>query len=560
MSSSQCGICTDTIVRDEGVVVLYGNEDSTSFRGLTRPFPFCPFPGLLTCVANGGGLCMCRGPGCAWYSGSPEAVPVHRDCLHIFRKQCSIKLSDNDLERLWVAAAWRTPWRGALRLHFPMVRAHSSGLGVFCRICKLPPLHKLPLELYQKIKATSMLRAIVYWERGKGPREEWSSFPLLIRITVDSIGIAKIERISRQPYEGECRTSEVYMILHNEQQISGCTVHFKDGSARLELGRGTELQHYTRTLLEEEDRGYLYRGRNIAPPSPPAVWNTPNPPDLLSCQAYEINQAGNRRFFAVELARIRGISFFFSSHKLRGVHVGALSASPLLQRMVQDSSTLWCYLPITNQDRVLVLGVRVSPDGRINILARMEKVGDVILGQYISSPAEDLCLCWHPPITLIHREPQEGLAVPYFGAYCQPPTGGELPKHFQRYQPKSCPIGEEACLSTASLEDLRLVEVFYDENGRYCRGMLLYYQNGGCRAVGQCRVGLDSSKQFSQPSRICFRMDPVDRGFNTRRYDVQVDWRAAAHTHEEEEWKCEPLEGVLVFWYNSESSFITIDK
>lgn len=304
----------------------------------------------------------------------------------------------------------------------------------------------------------------------------------------------------------------------------------------------------------------------LASSYPPAVWNTPNPPNLQLCRAYETKRVSYyQRFFAVEVASLRGITFFFSSHQLYGVHVhrsGALCTLPSLQRLPprRRRSALWCYLPITNQDRILVLGVRTSPNQHINILVRMEKAGDVIVGQYVSSPAEDRCLGWHAPITLVHGEAQEGQPVPYFGAYCQAPTRSEFPKSFQAYEPKSCPIGKEACLSMASLGDVQSVEVFYDRDNRYCKGMLLYYQNGGCRAVGQCRVDMDPLKQFWQPSQICFRMDSVPGKGRGVLYNVQVNWRTDSHTHGEQGWNCKPLEGVLVFWYAHNSSFITIEK
>ncbi|KAI0812987.1 hypothetical protein GGR55DRAFT_591827 [Xylaria sp. FL0064] len=529
---------------------------------MTRPFPF---PQLGYSIIEVDGFLLCRRPGCAWCAGSPESVPLHWDCLEIFRNQCSIRWADA-LCRLWVAAAWRTPWRGASPICFPIDATRSSSLKALCDICKLPYLHKLPLEILQMIQSysehaliwrgvlafdlaahiskkasssllTIPLQDILFWERGNQPQATSSPSPPLIRITADLIGISKMECISCQPYKGECYNSYVYMVVQ-EQAISHCKAQFKDGFIRLEL----------------------------ASSYPPAVWNTPNPPSLQLCRAYETNQVSYyQRFFAVEVASIRGITFFFFSHQLYSVHVhqsSALCALSSLQRLPPwcRRSALWCYLPITNQDRILVLGVRTSPNQHVNIVVRMEKAGDVIVGQYMASPAEDRCLGWHAPITLVHGEPQEGQPVPYFGAYCQPPTRSDFPKNFQTYDPKSYPIGKEACLSMASLGDLQLVEVFYDRDNRHCKGMLLYYQNSGCRAVGQCRVNVDTLKQFWQPSQICFRMDSVCGNSHEVLYNLQVDWRADSHTHEEKGWNCEPLEGVLAFWYTHNSSFITIEK
>lgn len=212
---------------------------------------------------------------------------------------------------------------------------------------------------------------------------------------------------------------------------------------------------------------------------------------------------------------------------------------------------------------MLVLGLRISPTRDLNILARMEKAGDVIIGPYLPSPAKYRCLGWNAPITLVHREPEEGQPVSYFGAYCQPPARSKFPKYFKVYKPKSGPISKDTYPSRAPLEGLRSVEVFYDENSRYCRGMLLNYQNGGCRAVGQCRIHVDPAKQFMKPSQICFRTDIIRViGGNQHKEisAVQVDWNSNRHTHEEKGWRCEPLEGKLLYRYSHDSSSIYIEK
>ncbi|KAI1199603.1 hypothetical protein F5X97DRAFT_296293 [Nemania serpens] len=49
----QCGLCTDTIFRHERTVALYGDDASSSFRGITRLFPF---PQLGYCTTEVDGL------------------------------------------------------------------------------------------------------------------------------------------------------------------------------------------------------------------------------------------------------------------------------------------------------------------------------------------------------------------------------------------------------------------------------------------------------------------------------------------------------------------------
>ncbi|KAJ8130984.1 hypothetical protein O1611_g2643 [Lasiodiplodia mahajangana] len=375
------------------------------------------------------------------------------------------------MRRLWVAAAWRTPWRGASPLSFPIDAAGFPSLKALCDTCKLPQIYNLPLELLRIIQSysehallwrgalafelaaciscqtlsslsTLPLKDIIFWERGKQPQVTSSLPPLpLIRIVVDAAGVSKIERVSVNPYKGECSSSRVY-IVEREQAISEYKAQFKDGFLRLKL----------------------------ASSSSPAIWNTANPPALQLCRAYEIESLTQyQRFFTVELAGIRGITFFFSLHQLYSLHIhrsSTLCALPSLQRVPprRCKSISWCYLPIAKRDRIVVLGVRISPNGSLNLLVRMKKAGDVIVGPYIPSPAEDLCLGWHAPITLVHREPEEGRPIPYLGAYCQPPTGNELPNRFQFHKPNSYPLGEDAYLSMAPLGDIRTVAAERSDN------------------------------------------------------------------------------------------------
>ncbi|KAI0474610.1 hypothetical protein F4859DRAFT_74248 [Xylaria cf. heliscus] len=520
------------------------------------------------CIIQVDGFWLCRRPSCKWCAASPEFVPFHRDCFEIFRSQCSLEWNDA-LRRLWVAAAWRTPWRGASPMLFPIDATSSLSLKVLCDICKLPQLYKIPIELLHMIQSYSKnallwrsalafefaasishgtpssfstipLKDIVFWERGKQPQVTLPLPPLpLIKIVIDSAGVKRIERTSVQPYKGECYSNCAYMV-EEEEAISGHKVQFKDGFVRLELTASSKF---------------------------PAVWNTPHPPNLQLCRGYETRSTSQyQRFSAVELASIRGITFFFSRHQLYGIHIhrsGAPDALSSFQRITprRRRITIWCYLPIAKQDRILVLGLRMRPGNYLrNILVRMEKAGDVIIGPYESNPTEDQFLGWHAPITLVHREPQEGHTIPYLGAYCQPPTESGIPKRFRVYKPEFRPIAEEVYLSIASLEGLQSVEVFYDQSSRHCRGMVLYYQNGGCRAVGQCRFDVDSAKHFIQPSQICFRSHSVNASRNCIFSVVEVDWKHHPHTHEEKGWNCQLLKGNLLYWYNQNSSFIAIEN
>jgi hypothetical protein len=73
--------------------------------------------------------------------------------------------------------------------------------------------------------------------------------------------------------------------------------------------------------------------------------------------------------------------------------------------------------------------------------------------------------------------------------------------------------------SYAPLENVARIRVFYRPGTMdYCRGMLLYYDNGGQRALGKCRVHVDRSETYIRPSSIAFVNPPEyeDEGVKVR--------------------------------------------
>lgn len=141
-------------------------------------------------------------------------------------------------------------------MSFPIDASSSPSLEALCDICEFSQLYKLPFELRRIIQSysehawlwrsalvfdlaarisretlnslfTMPLKDIVSWERGKRPQDASSlpSLPLM-RIVVDAVGISKVERISVQPYKGECHNRCVYMVEH-EEAISRYRAQFK---------------------------------------------------------------------------------------------------------------------------------------------------------------------------------------------------------------------------------------------------------------------------------------------------------------------------------------------
>lgn len=109
------------------------------------------------------------------------------------------------------------------------------------------------------------------------------------------------------------------------------------------------------------------------------IWNTPSPPHPASCRLLDpatwrvvTLQNLSARLHAVELNRCRGLTFFFCSRQLFGIHVHWSEDSSALETYESFPNSLqqamdWIYMPIAPRDQVLVLGSRKTDFG-FNVL------------------------------------------------------------------------------------------------------------------------------------------------------------------------------------------------
>ncbi|KAK4198906.1 hypothetical protein QBC40DRAFT_340954 [Triangularia verruculosa] len=514
------------------------------------------------------GRVLCRYPDCKKCAASPEFAPVHFDCFEIFRQQCSVSASAAS-NRLWILAVWRNPWRGAQPVHLSAPMVDKDTLRTISSFCGLPRLYKLPLELLEMIRQYSRhsllwrcipalqladyvsatkpkplltvpLRELLFWERGGNfERVTASRLPLqTLRFTVDSAGISKVERLPGPPtYAGEC-TSRYAFIVQDETSISDVVAQFKDGQLRL------NLPTWLRTL---------------------PIWNTPAPPIY---KAYPADLASCQTIYAIKMDEIKGITFFFSFGQLFGIHIHGSKESYAMDTFTRNfpnrlqRTVVWIYLPISQDDRILVLGIReASPSRDLNVLVRTELVGDIIIGLQSKGHVKDRCLAASAPLTMIYGEPREGHPVRFFGAHCRAPLDRALPKPFRLEKPGPCPIDDDTYFSWAPLRDVSSTLVFYDQDTGFCRGIVFSYQNGGSRAVGQCRPQLDPAESVVRPVGLNFRASSSPSRWNRTRHMVQVKFKRTNHTEKEiEGWESRPMKGRVKFWFTVESSFLVVES
>ncbi|KAK4234056.1 hypothetical protein C8A03DRAFT_18978, partial [Achaetomium macrosporum] len=368
-----------------------------------------------------------------------------------------------------------------------------------------------------------------------------SSLPIL-RLTVDSRSISKVERLLNRPqYTGECTSRSAFIVVQDDSAL-GVEAQLKDGCLRLVFPGRPSFQ----------------------------LWNTPTPPSLALCRAYPADIARCQSFYAVEMDKINGLTLFFSGARLFGLHVHHLGESCAIDDYIRALSNrrrrsiVWIYLPISKGDRPALLGIREGLQTRTqSTVIRTKLVGDVVLGMQCKGAIRDSILGASPPLTMIYGEPKQGDPVCFFGIYCRAQADQGLTKPFRLPNPYGSRLGDEAYFSWAPLSGVSSTLVFYDEINGDCRGILLRYRNGGARAVGQCRLQVDPVEGVAEPVQLCFRVDSCSSSFNRILYIARVKFKQTAQasgTAEDERWESHEMEGMIKFWFTPESCFVAIDN
>ncbi|KAL7916319.1 hypothetical protein GGI35DRAFT_33567 [Trichoderma velutinum] len=610
--SPQCGICADGIQTDEMAVALYrSSRNPASYHcSPSLSFPSRDLRTTFVVSHNAIETASCNADECGACAASPEAAAAHHGCYEVFMHKCLVDDRQALLRRLLVLASWRRPWKEAQPLFLPS-RVDRHTLDAVAGMFGLPQLCGLPVELLEMIRGYSAhslfwrsisalrvaahvsdtrdelqrsevvaLRHVVSWERGgELDKSDSQTLPPIIRLTIDSDGISKIERLSSHPrYSRGNYTHTAYIVgSENDQGLSdGVEIELVDGHLRLKLPPDGKVPH---------------------------IWNTPNPPPLSQCNIsrYE-TPATWSRLFAVKPDSIRGITFFYNQGRLCDIHFhypegpSAHSTYNQMKRVVQRNAT-WLYLPVPQGDRLTVVGERQqrnSPSCRLPSshlfschLFRLEKSGDVIIGARGNSRFDDRCLGTGTAITLVYGEPNRADRVPRverFGAKSSTESRSleesSLPGDFplDKYEPS--PLTASAFLqaeyfSWAPLDGVASALVFYDQTTGCCKGILLHYLNGGSRALGECRLHVDPAQRVARPSLLCIQTEsrPIPwRNRNLAVYRTRATFQHSSqhdcrHEHErlvsdgfsvDDEWKCYLMVGYARFWFTAEASYISV--
>ncbi|EHK42869.1 hypothetical protein TRIATDRAFT_86269 [Trichoderma atroviride IMI 206040] len=531
-----------------------------------------------------------------------DAVPVHKDCYAMVKKQCADHDDSAINVRIWAVAAFRQPWNNSQPLLLPhpmntdvsLIESVATELGV----AKL--LLGLPAELVRAIQGfserslfwrfviartvaehisktmdqplalqTTPLTEIADWKRGAAVTSASSrSLPPFITVNIDSDGIRSISRQSRAPEYARGRLTNVaYIFLsQDDDYTSKLYVHSLYGRCRF-------------VITPDMD--------------PPRIWETPTPPAWSACNMSINEEHLTRkwpRLTVANLEGITGITFFLIYGGLAGIHLhspGEPSAMDTFNKLPNSvgKCCVWNYVPISKGDRITGIGVKRDLGRPFNILIQTEKSGPIIVGSH-NKALKDGCFVQAAPQMLVYQQPQwwgPARELGFLGTYSAGDPAKKMDKRdFPDNRYESSPISMHSFVETiyfswAPLENVASAVIYRGRLNGVTRGVVLHYHHGGSRALGHVRVGVDLTEEIVQPIGICYKIanrwnpllvannddedgDPEKPQYRRSIYSVRVEFQTELeHQHPHGEWWCcEAMENNLKFWSMVANTFCIV--
>ncbi|KAK3897145.1 hypothetical protein C8A05DRAFT_20026, partial [Staphylotrichum tortipilum] len=520
---------------------------------------------------------LCRAATCMACEGSPCTCSVHIECLQVVIRHCS---AHDALDRLWLVCAWRRQlWTGALIPPLGLTRDSILGSDMSTLLecaerCGLRQLKVLPVELLRDIQTLSRphllwryitavnmakqlsiapsyplqsfpLGAVASWQRGSAPRlavdGRWHDLPPVVRLTIDMNGLKALDRLSEPPVYQSRRFDGLLFITDIQSRFSDTTTHFKV----------ILLAQYLKPFLGS--RQFL--------------WDTPTPPDLQRCPVRPEAIAACLRFHTINVNELSGLTFFFHNGRAMAIHAHSrkMPSASLVFSSLGDwcqSRVVWTYVPLPPRDPLTRIGfllsgmsalLTVGPKLETNTLSKLRtsSAGDTVVGRYQAGGEGRFIISNQRPTTLIYstgRFRPISVISPYSNAE---QTGTLIePRTYPRPEQFPSPGWHFSC---APLDNVWRIQVFLEEDSLHCRGLLLEYEGGGQRALGQCRLLVDQTKTYNRPSRIAFtnvlRL-PAGSEFDLEATKVAFDEIPEGG----DGWSSFGMTGTLWFWFTEKET------
>ena len=523
---------------------------------------------------------LCPTAGCKRCPNGPETASVHVDCFNLYNR--TVQGSDK-MARLFHTASWTHPWKDAPALHLEPAKVvdNCRALRVAAQACGLPGLLNLPLELADIVsefasdsalfRLSSVLDLIDYtntggkfkamwkvpiqdiasWERGAEPvMENGVSDKPFIHLVIDARGLRQICRVAEIPAPSEDRYDDLAFVLEHELCFKDVTVDFDMNLGHLNMPK--EMPHQFK------------------------LWDRPYPPPLEESLIYHTAVA--RQSLAlrtIDLDACMGLTFFMTSKDTYAIHAHT-RAQPTARETFEKLSPhhqdicSWVYVPFALHDQVQGFGVRrsITDGGHLlnnpAYLFRTELAGDFSVGSDEKRTSRHVFTLTGPGTKLVHNIAENG-PLSIVGAF---PQNREHPVHIDTSQmpPLATPRIGRGCFSTAPLRGVAGITVFEDAVTRYCKGIIIDYENGGARAIGQCRIGEDPYVFYEHPVSLC--MAPVGERKPSMRWGYGECMVVAVGSErvtvplfdngKRLEWCQYPLRGEMQFWFDRWTSQMLI--
>ncbi|KAL7902765.1 hypothetical protein HDV64DRAFT_266767 [Trichoderma sp. TUCIM 5745] len=206
--------------------------------------------------------------------------------------------------------------------------------------------------------------------------------------------------------------------------------------------------------------------------------------------------------------------------KLSGVDVEFLRLHSL-RKAIPD----WVYIPITANDKVISVGTVRTISLLKSPAAIRRKMGPIISYSIV--------------VTDTVGEATSGLELR---------TDDPLQSAINCYE---------------SLERVVCAKVFSENESGKCRGILLEYEDGIKRTLGQCRLGFDAVRSYEHPTSFCYlsisyRIHEHLAYFGKNVYVAFNSETSSVEGQGTAEWEIHPMQGTLHFAYNSYETVINV--
>jgi Mo-dependent nitrogenase C-terminus len=254
------------------------------------------------------------------------------------------------------------------------------------------------------------------------------------------------------------------------------------------------------------------------------IWDTPCPPAVESCHLYPVNATAPQRLRTIDLNLTTSITFFYKSRRIYRIHGHTpkiLSAQLEHQKITErlQNSIVWLYFPLSQQERIQDLGVSrslglvvsiFSPYTRLRLTNQIRTTSGRVyyIGEWTSDAgAVDVTISCGLLNLLLYNNSKTCEPISSIGI-----SSSSLAKEILRLEPRSCPISQDIYYSSARLDHIKNICIFYDQVIYYYKGILFIYYNGNQQAVGQYALGIFPEETVESPTLFYHRSKNTTQG------------------------------------------------